>query len=485
MTIYLDDIFYRDGVFYGPSSISIPQDLQFYRSALDGIYVFHWGFSSAFISPSLATFDYELQLDTVSTFDSPNLVDFLSADVISFQNGNIRKGYTVSVNARIDKIEQIWYARVRIVEGLTYSLWSSTLTWSIPQKYIVQEAENLMNALPDSYVYGKEDLKLPISQRKSLIYTIDTMYGQQYDAVLYENFLTANDNYIDLCRDEFLQQNFGIQFNFTKPTNMQYADYRWILKQLIIASLDGGTNEAISLVVAAFTGVPPNLSNIRSDNDFFLNTIQDSPIVPSGSTTVFHTSYPFIGGTLTVEDLTTGLLVSSGNYTENPVKGIWTMTVATTDTLQAIFDVGGINDPVPLVFDSTDYTALSGTVTFTHGSDSVTGASTLFTSELSVGNEITDAQGIYLGIVSVISDDTHLSFINPWFGPIETVSAFKLHYTDVQLPPPIDWAKKTLANGLVISVLNPGLFLLDQNLIETLGGLVFPATLKVYWMFPS
>jgi hypothetical protein len=462
--LYGEPIYYNSGEFYGPSSVDTPTNLMFYRTSQDGVYVFWWGFSAAFISPALFTFDYELQLDTVPTFDSPNLVDFLSADVITYQNGNVVKGYAVPVASRIDKIEQTWYARVRIVDGLEMGPWSAILIWTIPQRYTVQEAENLMTDLPDANVYGKEDLKLPVSQRKSLIYTIDTMYGQQYDEALYENFLTATDNYVTLCRDEFLFQNFGVQFKFPKPTSMQYVDYRLILMSLISASLVGSTNEAIILTIQAFTGVAPTIIPIRDELDFFLSTIQDPPVVPSSPQTVFHTSLPFISATLVVEDLTTGLLVSSSAYTTDPAQGTWTMNVATTHTLQATFDIGNAANPITTVFDSTQNTPLSGTILFTHGSTGIVGFGTSFTTELAPflpNAEVTDPSLIYLGLIGSVTDNTHAVLTEPWGGPTENVSAFRLTYTDVQLPVPIDWDASTLAFGVLIIVNNPGQFVLN------------------------
>ena len=542
--------FYGEGLFYNISDVDILANLSFYRTSASNTYVFHWGFSPIIISPNLFTFDYELQLDVVPTFDSPNLEDFTSGiandttqsisfhvtsvvdsthlivdsttgmmsgdtitqginvttitivtdstqlvvgstigwiatNVITYQNGNVRKGYAVPVADRIDFVEQTWYARVRIINGMETGPWSVTLTWTIPAKQQQYYAESIMKSLPDYHVYGKEDLLKPVLQRNSNLYLVDNMYGNQLDAASYENFLTQTDNYIDLCRDEFLQQNFGVLFEFTKPVSMQYVDYRWILKQLILASLEGSTNEAISRVVAAFTGVSPLLLNVRDENDFFLNTIQDNPIVPSGPQTVFHTSYPFVPSTLSVEDITTGLFIPSSDYTTNPVQGTWTMNIATADILQATFNIGTVNDPFPVVFDGTDYTVLSGTATFTKNSNLITGTGTFFTSQLSTGNQITDIQGIYIGTVDTISDDTHLSLVQPWFGPTETVGIFKLKYTDIQLPPPINWAKETLAWGLIIDVLNPGEFLLNDSLIQTIGSGVLPAAAKVYWEFPS
>ena len=56
---------------YTGSGIDQPQHLDFYRTATDGDYVFHWTFLQSFISPALANLDYILQLDLSPTFNLP------------------------------------------------------------------------------------------------------------------------------------------------------------------------------------------------------------------------------------------------------------------------------------------------------------------------------------------------------------------------------------------------------------------------------
>lgn len=453
------------GAFFSGINIAsgIPQDLSFYRTTQDDIYTFHWGFLPAFISPSLFLADFDLQLDTTPLFNSINLVTFTKLDVITYQNGNVRKGYTVPVASRIDNIVQTWYARVRTHSGSFVSAYSDTLIWTIPQKVQQQYAENLMISLSDKHVYGKEDLLKPVSQRNSNLYLVENMYGQQFDAVYYENFLTQSDNFIDLCRDEFLQQNFGVLFNFPKPNSLQFVDYRWILKNMILASLVGSTNEAIILSVQSQTGVPPEITNIRDLNDFFLITIQDDQIVPSGPQTIFNTSEPYIDSTLVVEDLTTELrLIPNVDYTTDGAQGTWTMTSPTSDTLQATFDVGDPNDPFPIIFDDqSGLTTLTGLITFTNTSINVVGVGTLFLTELAIGEQITDSNGIYIGTIDEIADDTHLQLVDVWHGPTEVTTGYLLQYTDIQLPPPILWDRSTLKAGVLITVFNPGEFILS------------------------
>lgn len=459
MAIYGSGIFYNSGAFYSGITSSpangIPQDLRFYRTSQDGIYVFWWGFNPAFITPSLALAGFDLQLDTTPLFNSPNLVTWTQLTAITFQNGNVRKGFAVPVAARINDTVQTWYAQVRTHEPSFISDWSAPLTWTIPQSVQQSTAEALMESLPDYHVYGKGDLLKPVSQRTSNLWAVEYMYGNQFDQVYYTNFLTQTDNYVDLCVDENLYENFGVQFNFPKPNSMQYVDYRWILMNLYLASLVGSTNEAIILVIQAFTGVPPEITNVRDVNNFVLTTTQDPPIVPVGPQAIFFTSTPYIDSTIVIEDLTTGLLVSPSDYTTDGARGEWTMHVATTDILQATFDTGNhIN-----VFDSlSGATVLTGFVTFTNGSTALSGFGTSFLSQLTVGQEITDPAGIYLGTIDAIATDTSATLLNSWPGPTEAVTAYVLEYTDTQLPVPVLWDRSTLAFGVIITIFNPGEF---------------------------
>lgn len=487
MVFYNAGIFYGSGAFYAGASTSanqaIPLDLRFYRTSQDGIYVFWWGFDSAFISPSLSSAGFDLELDTSPLFNTPNLVTWTELTAITYQNGNVRKGFAVPVAARINDTTQTWYARVRTHTPSLTSDWSAVLTWTIPPSVQQSDAEALMKSLPDYHVYGEGDLLKPVDQRNTNLWVVEEMYGNQLDKAFYASFLTQTNNYIDLAVDEVLYVNFGIMFEFPKPNSMQYVDYRWILMNLYLAALVGGTNQAVIDIIQSFTGVPPAINNVRDFNNFILTTTQDAPITPPGfpvpPQTVFFTSTPFTGE-LTVEDLTTGQFVPSSAYVADRIQGKWTMNVGTYDTLQATFDTG---NPIK-VFDSlSGATALTGLVTFTHNSINITGTGTLFLTQLNLGQQITDAGGIYLGTVAAVLDNTHVTLSTVWSGPTETVTAYRLQYTDTQLPVPVLWDSSTLAFGVIITIFNPGN--VPQAFIDSAEQLVLqlvPASTKVYFI---
>lgn len=558
MSIF-DSIFYgAGGAFYGPSDTDVPTDMRFYRTNVDDVYVFHWGFQEAFITPLLATLDFDLQLDNVPTFDSVNLVTFDSTTAITFQNGDVRKGFAVNVSTRLDKTTQTWYARVRSKVGFTMSAWSNILQFEILERYELAEAEALLDNLPDYHVYNKEDLIKLVTARSTKLYKVCNMYGKELDQTKLENILTSTNNYIALCRDEQLYDNFGTFFDFIKPQTEEFVEYRMSLLYLILGSLIGGTLDALKSVIKSFTGVSPVIELIRDRNDFFLTTQLEVPTPAADGVAVnFTVSSDYIPWSLVV--LKNGIVQTVGtDYNENHSLPGFTMAVAPApgSTLQAFFDVGIAGEPESVVLDIASTVNLTGTTTFTNNSLSVTGSGTLFTTELTPGRVVTDTAGMVLGVVSEIFSNTLFNLEDPWIGdtgasspakvvnfngakhltgtttftsanaavigsgtlyltelsPGDTITdnggvamgivgtiisntaltltapwtgststtpnARQVVYTETLL-----WDKGTLAYGFIIHVLNPGLFNLDRDLIEKLVTPLIPAHCKVFFDF--
>lgn len=552
-------VFYGGGGnFYGPGSVDVPQDLKFYRTDNDGTYVFHWGFKEEFISPLLASADFDLELDTEIGFNSPNKVSFDSTTVINFQNGDARKGFAVPVAARLDKQEQIWYARVRTKIGFNASVFSLILQFVIPEKFELEETENIILNLPDFHVYNTEDVKLPLAERDTNLYHVANIYGSELDTVKLEDLLTKTNNYISLCRDEKLFDNFGILFDYKRPQAQEFVEYRECLGALIRSSLVGGTIDAIDRVIRCFTGVNPILRSIKDENDFFITPIFESPPeVPDGAIIFFSTSLDYKIGSLQV--IQNGTVLNPGvDFTENHSAIGFDMTIAPLggDILQIIFDIGDPDDPEPIIFDLSDTVALTGTITFTNGSTvisasggafltevqtgvlitddgglvlgrvrnvvdddtliltdkwtgitganasakkinfngskhltgtitfnngsvNVSGVGTVFLNELIIGDTITDNNGVDIGIVNSIIDNENLTLVSNWTGSTgSNTNAQKLIYFE-----PITWDSASLSHGLIIEVRNPGLFDLDELLIETLIRPLLPAHVEVFIEF--
>jgi len=281
-------VFYGEGILYGSGSfygtgiggIDVPQDLQYYYTNVENRMVFHWEFYPSFIVPGLSTLDWDLELDTMPTFDSPDLVTYDRDSAIDFQDGNPTKGFEIDVASRIEKVEQTWYARVRTKNGSHHSLWSDFINLKIPQRYQEEAAENMLNALPDENVYNKDILTFNPGDRNTTLYSfLYMMYGEQFDVLLLENFLTKTDFFLRGGRDEALFDNFGFFFDFKKPIDMANIEYRRCLQKLFQAALVGGTILAIEKTVQGFTGVAPTISNVRDNINFIDVDSESDPLV--------------------------------------------------------------------------------------------------------------------------------------------------------------------------------------------------------------
>lgn len=488
---------YLDG-YYGlfADDLLKPLDVQFYRTTVDNNYVFHWILPEQAYVPGLKKLIYELQIDTVDTFNSTDLQTFglniqstllvsdTQADVFSsatvgstalsmvantfvgkvveitsgtgigqlrrilsntsttltvefdwstdpdgssefrvyesnvanFQNGNVAKGYQVVVPSRTANPDQGYFARVRtLATTVPASEYSAVIQFSLLGRFDLVAAENMVNNLPDYHVYNKDVIKLPEAQRNTLVWKLMLMYGKEFDRGTLLKELVKTDNYLTLTRDELLFYNFGTYFDFIKPTDMQYVDYRRCLQQLVDASMEGSTEEALIDVIQSLTGVGPTIDTIRDILDFFLVTIRERfACTGSTNTYILTESASFITSSLMVvrQGATTDVLLTPqvDFFPDESLPGFTTIiSYPSGNTLTAFYD---IDSPGPAVFDSNDIYAES--------------------------------------------------------------AGF----------PPTCWDRRTAAFGLRVAVNNPAEFTLDTGLLERLARLILPAHVKVLFTYP-
>lgn len=292
-----NEFFYNEFI-YEESSLDAPIDLRFYRTDTDGRYVFYWTFNTDFLTPNLVPsllnvidnnnqlvrdlngeivqafgditpYDFELQIDDTPTFSSPT--SYFSSTAINYQNGVLVKGYEIAVPSRLDKQEQIMYARVRTKFGETsFSTFSDSIQFTIFPKFTLDYNEKLLDALPDEHVYNKDVLKQPILSRNTVIYSlVYGMYADNMDKFKLQELLLKTDIFVDLVRDEQLFDNFGFFFDFDKPLDLQPVEYRTVVRALINAALTGSTLQAINYILVSFTGVRPLITLIRNLDEGF------------------------------------------------------------------------------------------------------------------------------------------------------------------------------------------------------------------------
>jgi len=78
---------------------------------------------------------------------------------------------------------------------------------------------------------------------------------------------------------------------------------------------------------------------------------------------------------------------------------------------------------------SPDDTALTGTIAFTQGSTSIVGTSTLFTSELAIGDFVKGGDGEYYEVITIASDTSATLYKKYPSTTASSVSSYKMGYT--------------------------------------------------------
>jgi len=126
MSFYGEGIFYGEGAFYSPSGIDVPIGVDFHRTDIDGIYTFRWTFQQAYFNPLLSTYDYQLQIDTVSTFDSLNLATYETTSVTD--TIPVISPYVITLTSPV---------RVLVVESATTTFTEDTTGTPLVGQYFV------------------------------------------------------------------------------------------------------------------------------------------------------------------------------------------------------------------------------------------------------------------------------------------------------------------------------------------------------------
>src|SRR5665213_347074 len=239
--------------------VSCPTTLGAYPSTNIGVFTFPFAlvFDPSILDPQ--TLRYELQVDTVPTFASPNLIDVFnnSLGIVNYQNGPLGKAIEIQLPGRQSNAITTWYWRVRIngygYAGQYISVWSQTNTLIIPANQTLGQATQLFAGIADQYSYSK-------TVNSSNVYKILNMIAREIDSLLLENTYSQQDLILAQGRDAGLSANFGTLTGLTAVATEPVVSYRWKVNQLFNAFLKvPGVLAGITQVVTAFVGEPPTI----------------------------------------------------------------------------------------------------------------------------------------------------------------------------------------------------------------------------------
>jgi len=203
-----------------------------------------------------------------------------SAPIISYDRGNVAKGFVIPVPDRLQSIVSLFYAQVCVKNGMSFGPFSESLTVNTIPSILLESVSRLLGALPDFHVYPVDnayalrdatvDNVFPSTLPPNLsnIAKVYLAYAYEFDRIYLEKEEVLRDCNAYHARDDRLAATLGALYGYPQPSTMSPTDYRLILTNLKAASLNGATYNAASLVCTAFTGVPPTITPISDVLNF-------------------------------------------------------------------------------------------------------------------------------------------------------------------------------------------------------------------------
>lgn len=254
--MFYTDIFYGGDYFAGTDEEGFawggPVNLNAYQNNADNV-VLYWSFQP--YNESINDMVWEIQTDTVDTFDSSDLHTYYSDELSESEyiSGCVHKGISIPIYPRLQDEIKSMYWRVRAWNAGDSSRWAEDV-FSIPPAVDETARNFMMSFLPD-VLYKKE-------QGSNIYGMLDTV------ALAFEEWnkyatLINNDNYVKSVRDVSIEKNFGELLDITKPYGMKMIDYREIVKGFMYQIRSAPAEKAVSEFLQRIYGSYPAFVNIE------------------------------------------------------------------------------------------------------------------------------------------------------------------------------------------------------------------------------
>jgi hypothetical protein len=288
-------------------TVPAPINLHSYLSSTDGIQVFYWSIDCTGLPAglTLSQFKFQLCIDTVGSetivppFDGStgNLRCFTDDDALTgfgigqfgddgfgiggFEGGsrgffNYRRGqlvfaYEIVMPMRQPNLETPYWWKVRIISPTLESVYSDPELVLRDQSLHREITASLFGKIPDDNAYTKD-------ANSTNVYTLMKEFARQIELMRFEAKRTKNDIYIDKTRDENVYNNFGILYEYKKPTNVTPAEYKEQIRRIKEAFELAGTIGALNIFLQVFTCEEETLTLIRSLTGFRIFDATDFPL---------------------------------------------------------------------------------------------------------------------------------------------------------------------------------------------------------------
>lgn len=229
--------------------------------------------------------DFDIQIDTVNTFDSINLKSFNFSNIEKIYRGNIVFSAIIPFNK--NKFEETkYYLRVKINNSpITYNIvrseevqeqitindtWSNILEFIIPKNYTKDLVEAMYKMVADFNAYNKDAKS---ANMYYIFQAVAIQLNEQFKYITDEK----NKKLLNKSLPDSLIEVFGELFKFDNAYGISMEEYRRILRNLIIGYQNGGAWNYIKEVIKYLIGYTPELITMQKFYPWILrkSNIQD------------------------------------------------------------------------------------------------------------------------------------------------------------------------------------------------------------------
>lgn len=212
--------------------------------------------------------DFDIQIDSVDTFDSINLKEFKFSSIDKSYRGNIVFSTIIQFNK--DKFEETnYFFRIKLSnDSVKYNVfsdnsetittiqfedtWSNPLHFSIPKNYTKDLVESMYRIVADFNAYNKE------AKSANFYYLFQAVATSLNDEFNYIQDV-KNSKLINKALPDDIVNTFGSLFKFSDTYGLTMEEYKRIIKSLIIGYQNGGAWNYIKEVLKYLIGYTPKL----------------------------------------------------------------------------------------------------------------------------------------------------------------------------------------------------------------------------------
>lgn len=247
-----------------PTTVVAPSDLYFYIPSR-GYYALSWKINPA-LGETINLYDFEVQTDSVSTFDSANLKSYTSNNVLAYQNGSFFKAFVFTQQSSLD--DYSLYFRVR-VQGFYASVWSASLQFDMDKVTWHSDSELLKELVPDKNIYNKDGLLNS--------YKVIEAYCREVQNLKQESNVVNDAASFAKLQDSDLEDVLGAYLEYTRNTSKAIIEYRRELLELWDSYLLSGTVSGVKSFVGSVMGYEPDVAIFTDFHGWLVFDEQDLP----------------------------------------------------------------------------------------------------------------------------------------------------------------------------------------------------------------